>query len=141
MKAELFALLTAACWGIGSFFEKKGLALGNVPPFTGAAIRTSLSLLILLFLAWPNLQTVTRIGWKPLLLIALGGGVLAGALGIALFYTALKTGNIGRVLPIAFTSPLFGVIISLLLGTESLSLKNVLGMSLTIAGIILLTLR
>lgn len=141
MKAELLALLTAACWGIGSFFEKKGLALGNIPPFVGAVMRTSISLLILLFLAWPNIQIAFRAGLKPFLLVAFGGGFLAGALGIAMFYTALKTGDIGRVLPVAFTSPLFGVLISLILGAESLSFKNVLGMILTISGIAVLTFR
>ncbi len=141
MKAELFALLTAACWGIGSFFEKKGLALGNLPPFVGATIRTSISLIILLFLAWPNIQVAFKTGWKPILLVAFGGGFLAGAMGIALFYTALKAGSIGRVLPIAFTSPLFGVLIGFLFGTETLSIKNLLGMTLTIAGIVTLTLK
>ena len=28
MKPEVFALLTAICWGVGGFFEKQGLKLG-----------------------------------------------------------------------------------------------------------------
>ncbi len=141
MKAEVFALLTAACWGIGSFFEKKGLALGNIPPFAGAALRTSISLVILVFLALPSLSAIYKAGWKPFILVAFGGGLLAGSLGIAFFYTALKSGNLGKVLPIAFTSPFFGVLMALMFKTETLTLKNAIGMILTITGIIVLTLR
>ncbi|MCD6363812.1 MAG: EamA family transporter [Synergistetes bacterium] len=141
MKAELFALLTAACWGIGSFFEKKGLALGNIPPFAGAALRTAISLLILTFLALPSLSTLLKAGWKPFALVAFGGGLLAGSLGIAFFYTAIKSGELGKVLPIAFTSPFFGVLMALLFKTETITFKNALGMILTITGIIILTLR
>jgi transporter family protein len=29
LKPQLLALLTAAAWGIGGYFEKRGLVLGN----------------------------------------------------------------------------------------------------------------
>jgi len=70
----------------------------------------------------------------------IGGGVVAGAVGMLCFYTALKGAPLGKVMPIAFTSPLFGALTGLLLGTEALTPKTGLGMLLTIGGIILLTL-
>jgi transporter family protein len=48
------------------------------------------------------------------------------------FYVALKGAPLSRVMPIAFTSPLFG--------GEALSAKTIAGMALTIGGIALLTL-
>jgi len=41
MKAEWLALLTAACWGVGGYFEKKGLHLGILPPQLGIAVLTT----------------------------------------------------------------------------------------------------
>jgi transporter family protein len=43
-------------------------------------------------------------------------------------------------MPIAFTSPLFGALMGLIMGTEALTLKTGLGMLLTIAGIVVLTI-
>ena len=40
MKPQLFALLTAIAWGVGGYFEKKGLHLGNLSPQMGITIRT-----------------------------------------------------------------------------------------------------
>ena len=39
MKPELLALMTAAAWGIGGYFEKKGLPLGDLSPRMGITIR------------------------------------------------------------------------------------------------------
>ncbi len=43
MKPQIFALLTAAAWGIGGYFEKKGLHLGNLSPQMGITIRTAVA--------------------------------------------------------------------------------------------------
>ena len=37
MKPQLLALLTAVAWGVGGYFEKKGLHAGNLPPQVGIA--------------------------------------------------------------------------------------------------------
>jgi transporter family protein len=56
------------------------------------------------------------------------------------FYAAIKGAPLGRVMPIAFTSPLFGALMGILLGGEPLTAKTVIGMLLTIGGIIVLTI-
>jgi transporter family protein len=56
------------------------------------------------------------------------------------FYAAIKGAPLGQVMPIAFTSPLFGVLMGLLVGGEPLTLKTVVGMLLTISGIVVLTI-
>ncbi len=59
MKAQWLALLTAAAWGFGGYFEKKGLHLGNLPPQLGITIRTSVALVILGAIRAPHWRAVT----------------------------------------------------------------------------------
>ena len=140
MKPELFAVLTAIAWGVGGYFEKKGLNLGNLSPTMGITVRTGVALIILAIASFPQWKTLPQAGPKALLYMVLGGGVLAGAVGMLCFYTAIKGAPLTRVMPIAFTSPLFGALMGILLAGEPLTLKTVLGMLLTIGGIILLTI-
>ena len=115
MRAEFWAVLTAVCWACGSFFEKKGVKLGGFAPVMGTTIRTA--------------------GLKPILMIAIAGGVFAGALGILFFYQALSLGALSIVLPLAFClTPVIGVILGgVLLGEKLLPIQYV-GITLTIAG-------
>lgn len=140
MKPELFALLTAVCWGVGGYFEKKGLHLGNLSPTMGITIRTATALIILAAASFPQWKNLPQAGPKALLYMILGGGVVAGAAGMLCFYTALKGAPLARVMPIAFTSPLFGALMGILLAGDPLTWKTALGMLMTVGGIIILTL-
>lgn len=137
---QIFALLTAAAWGIGGYFEKKGLHLGNLSPQMGITLRTAVALIILSVVSFPQWKTVPQAGTKALTMMVLGGGVVAGAVGMLCFYAAIKGAPLTRVMPIAFTSPFFGALMGILLGGEPLTLKTILGMLLTIGGIIVLTI-
>jgi len=140
MKPQLFALLTAAAWGIGGYFEKKGLHLGNLSPQLGITLRTAVALVVLGFVSAPQLKGLTEAGPKALAYIIVGGGVVAGSIGMLCFYTALKGAPLTKVMPIAFTSPLFGAALALAIGGEPLTMKTAAGMILTVGGIILLTI-
>ena len=140
MKPELFALLTAVCWGVGGFFEKQGLKLGHLSPTMGITIRTAIAFAILAVASFSEWKSVPQAGPKALLYMVIGGGVVAGAVGMLCYYTAIKGAPLTRVMPIAFTSPLFGVIMGLMMGTEALEIKTVIGMGLTLAGIVVLTI-
>jgi bacterial/archaeal transporter family protein len=140
VKPQLFALLTAAAWGIGGYFEKKGLHLGNLPPQLGITIRTAVALVILGFVSAPHWKDITQASPRALAYIVIGGGVVAGSLGMLCFYTALKGAPLNKIMPIAFTSPLFGVALAITLGGEPLTLKAILGMLMTVGGIVLLTI-
>jgi bacterial/archaeal transporter family protein len=140
MKAEMFALLTAIAWGVSGYFEKKGLQLGNLSPTMGITLRTATALIILAIASYPQWKTLPQAGSKALLYMVIGGGVVAGAAGMLCFYTALKGAPLNRVMPIAFTSPLFGVLMGVLFAGEPLTVKTVAGMVFTIAGIVLLTI-
>lgn len=139
MKPQIFALLTAICWGVGGYFEKKGLVLGNLSPQMGITIRTVSALIILGAVSFPQWKTVPQAGSKAILYMVIGGGVVAGAVGMLCFYTALKGAPLNRVMPIAFTSPLFGALMGVIFSGEPLTFKTIIGMVLTIAGIIVLT--
>lgn len=139
MKPQLFALLTAICWGVGGYFEKKGLHMGNLSPTMGITIRTAVAVLILGIASFPQWKSLPQAGPKALLYMVIGGGVVAGAVGMLCFYTALKGAPLTRVMPIAFTSPLFGALMGLMLGGEPLTARLIIGTALTIGGIIVLT--
>ncbi|MBU1050217.1 EamA family transporter [Candidatus Bipolaricaulota bacterium] len=139
MRSQIFALLTAAAWGIGGYFEKRGLMLGNLSPQIGITIRTAVALIILAAVSAPQWKTILEAGPRPVLYVVLGGGVLAGAIGMLCFYVALKGGALSQVMPIAFTSPLFGVLMAALLGGSSLQPKHLIGMALTVGGIALVS--
>jgi len=140
MKPQMFALLTAMAWGIGGYFEKKGLHLGNLSPQMGITIRTATALIVLGIVSYPQWKTVSQAGSKALLMLIIGGGVVAGSLGMLCYYTAIKGAPLNQVMPIAFTSPLFGALMGIIFAGETFTWKSALGMALTVGGIILLTI-
>jgi bacterial/archaeal transporter family protein len=140
MKPQLFALLTAIAWGVGGYFEKKGLHLGNLSPQVGITLRTAVALVILGVVSFPEWKQIPAAGSKALLYMVIGGGIVAGSVGMLCYYMAIKGAPLGKVMPIAFTSPLFGALMGLWLGGETFTMKTGLGMVLTVAGIIILTI-
>lgn len=140
MKPQLLALLTALAWGIGGYFEKRGLLLGNLSPQVGITIRTAVALVILGAVSFPQWRTLPQAGPKSIGLIAVGGGALAGAVGMLCFYSALKGAPLNRVMPIAFTSPLFSVLMAIIFGGEPMSWKAIVGALLTVCGVVLLSI-
>jgi transporter family protein len=141
MKPQIFALLTALMWGVGGYFEKKGLHLGNLSPQIGITIRTAVALVLLGFVSAPQWKSVTAAGGKALLYMIIGGGVLAGSVGMLCFYAAIKGAPLSRVMPIAFTAPLFGALMGVIFGGEPVSARMIIGMLLTVGGIVVLTTR
>jgi transporter family protein len=137
LSAEILAILTAICWAIGSYFEKKGLKLGNLSPQMGLTIRTTAAMAVMFFVSMPYWKQLSTAGTKSILCIVLGGGVLAGSLGLLCFYAALSKGEMWKVLTIAFAAtPVLGVIIGLATHEELTLLKGI-GILLCISGVAL----
>jgi transporter family protein len=139
MKPQLLALLTAIAWGVGGYFEKKGLQVGNLSPQMGITLRTAVALVVLGSVSFSQWKTVAEAGPKALCYMVIGGGIVAGSVGMLCYYAAISGAPLGKVMPIAFTSPLFGVLLGLGLGGEPLTLKAGVGIALTVGGIVLLT--
>jgi transporter family protein len=114
--------------------------MGNLSPQVGITIRTAVALVILGVVSFPEWKQIPAAGTKALLYMVIGGGIVAGSVGMLCYYLAIKGTPLGKVMPIAFTSPLFGALMGLWLGGETFSLKTGLGMALTVAGIIILTI-
>ncbi len=140
MKPQLLALLTAAAWGIGGYFEKKGLHLGGLSPQMGITIRTAVALVVLGVISFPQWKSLTQAGTKSILMMVIGGGIVAGSIGMLCYYAAIKGAPLTKVMPIAFTSPLFGALMGIIFGAEPLTWKVALGSLLTIGGIVVLTI-
>jgi bacterial/archaeal transporter family protein len=137
---QLLALFTAMAWGIGGYFEKKGLHLGGLSPQVGITIRTAVALIVLGAVSFPQWKTVTQAPPKAILMMVVGGGIIAGSIGMLCFYAALKGAPLSRVMPIAFTSPLFSALMAVMIGGEPLTWKMVIGTVLTVGGIIVLSI-
>ncbi len=140
MRAEFFAVVTAVCWGVGSLLEKKGVKLGGLSPVMGTTIRTAFSLLLLAAVSAPYWGQHRRAGAASITLIAVGGGVIAGGLGIIFLYSALKSGSLSAVMTIAFClAPVVGAILGVLVLHERLSAIQWLGVVLCLVGASLVT--
>ncbi len=140
MRAEFWAILTAICWATGSVLEKKGVKMGDFAPVMGTTIRTFFSLLLLLIVSYPFWGQLKSSGTKPILFIAVGGGLIAGCAGIVFLYSALKSGQISIVLTIAFClTPVVGALLGYLFLGERLKMVQLLGISMCIAGATLVT--
>jgi bacterial/archaeal transporter family protein len=140
MKPQLIALLTAIAWGVGGYFEKKGLHLGNLSPQIGITIRTAVAVIILAVVSYPEWKTIPQAGTKALLYMVIGGGVVAGSVGMLCYYTAISKAPLSQVMPIAFTSPLWGALMGLIFAHEPLTAKTIVGMLMTIGGIVILAI-
>lgn len=140
MRAEIWAVLTAFCWGIGSLLEKKGVQIGGLTPVMGAAIRTVFSLLFLTAASSPFWVQTTTAGAKSITLIAVGGGLFAGTLGLICLYSGLKAGNLSTVMAIAFSlAPIIGAIMGLVFLGEKLRAVQIIGIALCVAGAAMVT--
>lgn len=139
----LFAVLAGLAWGIGGYFEKAGLRDLGIPPIAGIALRTAIALVLLGLLSIPAWKAVANpANVRAWVMIVVGGGIVAGSLGMWAFYSALATGeNLGVTLAIAFAmAPVAGTAMGLVHRTQPMDPRIALGLLLVIAGIVLIQL-
>ncbi|MCC6669477.1 MAG: EamA family transporter [Planctomycetes bacterium] len=139
----LFAVLAGVAWGCGGYFEKSGLRVLGMPPIAGITVRTLVALLVLGALSVPAWRSIQNPGdAKAWLMIVLGGGIVAGSLGMWSFYSALATSeNLGVTLAIAFAfSPIAGTLTGVVRGDQPLDLRIVLGLLAIVVGMVLIQL-
>src|SRR3989338_8902234 len=100
MSAFLWALLTAAIWGVVPLLEKLGL--GSTSPAVGVMVRSFGVVVGLLLFGWlwSPWSALRSVSWSSILLLG-GGGLLASFVGQLAFYHALKSGAISQVTPVA----------------------------------------
>lgn len=143
MRPEIFALLTGIFWAIGSFFGKKGLGLANLEPKIGLVIRLVVSLIVVGLIAGSELTQLREAfqspaGRRGLLYLLIFEGVVAGSLGMIFYYNAIKTGQLSRVMPLAFATPLWGFILAVIFAGEQVTTIKATGAGMAITGILIL---
>ena len=135
-----YAMLAGLAWGVGGYLEKSGLQKGGLPPLTAIAVRTAIAFVLLGVAAMPGSRHVRpHADAQAWLLVAVGGGLLAGSLGMWAFYSSLATTtNLGVSLAIAFAlSPVAGTVVGLWRGDQALDTRTTLGLLAIVAGIVL----
>lgn len=148
MNAILLAVAAGLCWGVGELFTRSALHTRQVGPLAAIALRSTIAL-PLLWLAYfvaARYLHVERSGWlrtaesSTLAKLALGSGVIAGALGMIFFYSALNLAEASRIKPIAFSvAPATAVVLGWLALYESMTWQKAAGVTLILAGVVLLT--
>ncbi|MEQ8850255.1 MAG: EamA family transporter [Phycisphaerales bacterium] len=149
MNAVVLAIGAGLCWGVGELCTRAVLHTGKVGPLTAIAVRSAVALPIIIG-AWLVAQRVLKLdseptGWtsagaKPLSLLVLGSGVVAGAAAMILFYSALSLGEISRIKPIAFSiAPASAVVLGWLVLGEPMNARKAVAVALILAGVVLLT--
>ena len=106
---SLLALASSACWGTSDFFA--GLFSRRRPAVAVVGWTQALAFVVLCVVVLTQHDHVTWGGW-PLWSVAAG---LSGLTGLLCFYTALSTGTMGVVAPIAA----LGVAVPVLLGVAT----------------------
>lgn len=147
MKAILLALGAGLCWGIGEVFTRSVLHTGKVGPITAITIRSTVAIPILwlaYFIAMHIVGSEPKAWWRAdtptLLKLVLGSGLVAGALAMICFYSALSLGEVSTIKPIAFaTAPAIAVVLGVTMLGERLTPQKAIGVALIVLGVIVLT--
>jgi uncharacterized membrane protein len=144
MRSSIFyAIVAGTAWGLGGYFERSGLRLIGMAPIAGITLRTLVALVTLGIISIPAWKGITASASIPAwLMIIIGGGIVAGSLGMWSFYTALSTSdNLGVTLAIAFAfSPIAGTAIGIIRGDQSVTPQVGLGLAAIVFGIAVLQL-
>ncbi len=148
MKAIIFAVLAAVCWGVGELCTRSVLHGRQVGPMGVLLVRIAIAVVpaaIVFYLAAVKWQTEPLAIWRAdgstMVKLLLGSGLLAGFGGVLFFYLALSAGEIGVVKPIAFTvAPALAVVLGWVVLGEMMSVRKAAGVVCVVVGIVLLCL-
>jgi drug/metabolite transporter (DMT)-like permease len=137
MYGLLFALLSPIIFGLMNVWEKYVLShrvkstLGYTLPVAIANI--SFAVIVGSFLSWSG------ISWTDALFPALAGMLLAAQIWV--YYPILQKEDVSHILGFAFLYPILVALLSFLFLNEKLTLWAYVGASLTILGVLLLSIR
>lgn len=125
LKGALLALISAACWAVGSSVYKKGLE--STDPWSGNLIRTGIASVgfFLVMIAKGSLSHVSMT--LSLFFWLFFSAFFAFFLGDLLFLFALKRMGVSRTVPISSTYPFFVTVFAFIIYRKPVSLLVVLG--------------
>lgn len=141
LDAILVACLTALAWALATFLTRRA---GNL---SGVSLQAWLSILAFpLLLLYSSLTETGQIAsllstsWKMWGLI-LYGAVVAGVMGNVIMFSMVSKYEVSRTTPLLLLTPVFTEIIGILVRDEIMTQRIALGTALTVAGVIILTVR
>ena len=136
----IYALLSAIFAALVAIFGKVGLKNfdSNVATTIRALVMTIFLVLVILFQGKFNQISEIVSNSKALMFIVLSG--VAGAISWLFYFLALKRGTICQVTPIDRLSIVFAILIALIFLGEKVTLLQGIGIIITIAGTIMITL-
>ncbi|MCS7143923.1 MAG: EamA family transporter [Archaeoglobaceae archaeon] len=137
MIGEIFAVLSAVLWGIAPILDRYALSTG-VSVYTALAVRAFGALFAMPFIVilLRDTNLTIRIDALASLLIA---GAIGGAIAMIFYYRALETIGASRTVPITAIYPMFTALFSLILLSESITAKTLLGIVFIVIGVILVS--
>lgn len=148
MRAILLAVAAGLCWGVGELCTKSVLHGGKIGPLTAIAVRSTIALPVI-WLAWmlalQTFGTEPKPAWRALTgaeltKLIVGSGLVAGALAMICFYSALALDDVSRIKPIAFTvAPATAALLGWLLLGEPMTWRKALALCLILGGVLLMT--
>lgn len=133
--AEYFAFQAALCFSIAHVFVRRGLVNSNALTGSLISLGTSAAIFWLLALALVPLSALRAPGVGYFV----AAGVFAPAIGQTLGYVGMEKIGVARAAPIVNTSPIFSSLFAVFFLGELWTGQNMLGTSLVIAGVIVLS--
>lgn len=132
--------LTILFWGVAPIFDKLGVKL--VDPFTGIFWRNLTMTLIftIIYFVYSKIYKITSVNILGISYFVLSG-IIAGVLGVLLYFITLRKLDASIVVPVVATYPLVTAILASIFLNEQLSLFRIIGILLTILGIWLITIQ
>jgi len=133
--AEFFSLLAALCFAASHVLIRRGLETSN--SITASLISLGLTALTTWVMV-PFLVPVSSF-WTPALWYFIAAGIFAPGLGRILNYMGIERVGVARAVPVSNSSPMFASLLAVFLLGERWTLQNVLGTSLVIVGLVILS--
>ncbi len=130
-----FAILAAFCFSASHILIRRGLVISN------AATGTIVSILISAALLWVLAPFVISLSSfrTPAVWYFIASGIFAPAIGRFMTFKGIERVGVARSVPISNSSPMFASILAVILMGETWTLQNVLGTTLVILGIVVLS--
>lgn len=134
---QFFALISMIFAGLTAVVAKAGLK--NVGADTGLAVRTCFVFIFvwLNFIVFNSTNDFTNLSKKDISLLAISA--LTTSISWIFYYKAIKVGNVSEVALIDKASILITILLSVLFLKETFSWKIVLGASLMLSGLLIIT--
>jgi drug/metabolite transporter (DMT)-like permease len=137
MIGEFAALGAAISWAVAPLLYRK--ALLNAKPVSANIVRcvTNAAVLALILVAVGG-SALTNLPMEVLILVSVSG-VIGLGIGDTLYMVGLKSVGVAKAVPLAATYPLFSLLWTVFLLGEPVALPAVLGASVILLGILLLS--